>query len=84
LGACALGFGLHGLSGARAGAGLLGFGHTALAAAPVLAASSPRLVGEAAYGVGRAARGLGNLPARPIGQAAFQTGRLPLNPYSPP
>jgi hypothetical protein len=67
--------------GTELGAGALGFGvpGAALAAVPGLAAMSPRLMGEAAYGAGHDAGGLGSLPLRPMGQAAFQFGR---NPYS--
>jgi hypothetical protein len=61
-----------------------------------LPARSPRAVGETAYYGGKLAGGInalpqrlglstiGNLPARSIGQAAYQAGRLPTNPYSLP
>jgi hypothetical protein len=69
--------------GAGAGAGLLGFNHAALAAAPLVVASSPRLVGEAAYGAGRAARGLNALPLRTMGRAASRPAGCPRTPTAP-
>lgn len=50
-------------------------GHPAVAAmlGAGLAASSPMMVGGAAYGAGAASR----LPLRQLGQSAFQAGRLP-------
>lgn len=53
----------------------LGMGHPGAAAlmAGGLAASSPALVGSAAYGLGSATR----LPLRALGRSAFQAGRLP-------
>lgn len=63
-------------------AGLLGVGGAvspgaALLAVPALAASSPRLLGEAAYGAGRAAAGVNAaVPyARPVMAPSYQVGR---------
>lgn len=55
--------------------GAFGAGHPAAAALLLggLAASSPMLVGGAAYGAGAASR----LPLRTLGRSAFQAGRLP-------
>jgi inorganic pyrophosphatase-like protein len=41
---------------------------------PALGATSPRLMGEAAYRAGQVSR----IPARAIGRSAYQVGRLPL------
>ena len=49
----------------------------ALSALPMLAASSPRLMGEAAYGLGLAGNAIGQLPGIAIGRGAYQFGRLP-------
>ena len=58
-----------------AGALMAGSPHAAAAAVPILAASSPRIVGEVAHGVGGAARQAEKLPAKSMGQMAYQGGR---------
>jgi hypothetical protein len=64
------------------GASLLGIGGAvspgaALLAIPSLAASSPRLLGETAYGLGRVGAGVGAVApyARPVGGVSYQAGR---------
>lgn len=59
--------------------------HDLLYAAVLIGLSSPRLMGEAAFGLGKVARHAEQLPPmQPIGQAAFQAGReteqLPSSP----
>ena len=64
-------------AGLEAGAAAMFGGFPALGhIAPVLAASSPRLVGEAAYGLGAAGRKAGSIPFDAIGKGAYQAGRL--------
>jgi len=63
-------------------AGLLGVGGAvspgaAMMAIPTLAASSPRLLGETAYGLGRVGAGVGAVApyARPVAGVSYQAGR---------